>query len=122
MNILERKYRNFRHSWRAIRFLWRSEFSFQLQVMFGFLVIVVSWFIELSPMEFAIVILAIGVVLSVEAINTAIEELCDHVTPEEHPKVGIVKDLGSGASLLIGSCAIIVGLFIFIPHIVSLLP
>jgi len=48
------------------------------------------------------------------------EELCDHVTPEEHPKVGRVKDLGSSASLLVGVAALLVGCTIFIPHLVSL--
>ena len=35
--------------------------------------------------------------LTVELLNTAVEKLCDHVTPERHPRIGIVKDLGSAA-------------------------
>jgi diacylglycerol kinase (ATP) len=35
--------------------------------------------------------------LAVECLNTAVEKLCDHVTPEHHPRIGIVKDLGSAA-------------------------
>ena len=39
------------------------------------------------------------VTLAVELLNTAIEKLCDHVTPERHSTIGIVKDLGSAAVL-----------------------
>jgi diacylglycerol kinase (ATP) len=37
------------------------------------------------------------VVLAVELLNTAIEKLCDHVTPELHPQIGLIKDIGSAA-------------------------
>ena len=36
-------------------------------------------------------------VLAIELLNTAIEKLCDHTTPEHHPVIGAVKDLGSAA-------------------------
>ena len=117
MSHLRRKLGNVRPSWRAVVMLWREEFSFRLQTIFGAIVIICSFLLDISRIEFLIVLLFIGAVLAVEALNTAIEELCDHVTPEEHPHIGKVKDLGSGASLIIGGFAIVVGLFIFIPHI-----
>ena len=45
--------------------------------------------------------------LAVEALNTAIEVLCDHVTPDIHPAIKKAKDLGSAAIFII-SCAIAV--------------
>jgi diacylglycerol kinase (ATP) len=39
------------------------------------------------------------VTLAVELLNTAIEKLCNHVTPDRHPTIGIVKDLGSAVVL-----------------------
>lgn len=117
MSHLRRKVNNARVSWHAVVSLWHEEFSFRLQAIFGIIVIGASFVLNISHIEFLIVLLMIGTVLAVEALNTAIEELCDHVTPEEHPKIGKIKDLGSGASLLIGIAAIIVGLIIFIPHL-----
>jgi diacylglycerol kinase (ATP) len=35
--------------------------------------------------------------LTVELLNTALEKLCDHITPDHHPKVGAIKDMGSAA-------------------------
>jgi diacylglycerol kinase len=120
MKNLRRKLTHVRPSWRAIVLLWREEFSFRFQVFFGAVAVMLSFMLNVSKTEFLFVVLMIGTVFAVEALNTAIEELCDHVTPEEHPKIGKVKDFGSGASLLIGVTAIIIGLIIFIPHLMNL--
>src|SRR3989344_5068149 len=100
-----KKVQNIRPSLRAIRILWQEEFSFKIQTICAFVIVVLSYLLNVSKIEFLILVLTIGAVLAVEALNTALEELCDHVTPEEHPKIGKVKDLGSGASLLIGIVA-----------------
>lgn len=120
MKILRRKLANIRTSLRAVLYLLRDEFSFTLQFFFGILMLLISYALHLSTVELSVVILVIGAVLAIEALNTAIEELCDHVTPEEHPKIGIVKDLGSGASLLIGIAAFTIGLLIFVPKLLAL--
>ena len=46
--------------------------------------------------------------LAVEALNTAIEVLCDHVTPEIHPMIKKAKDLGSAAIFIVGSAMALV--------------
>ena len=117
----KKKLRNIRPSWRAIVTLWREELSFRIQTILGACTVVLSYALHISSIEFLIVLLAIGTVLAVEALNTAIEELCDHVTPQEHPHIGKVKDLGSGASLLIGIATIVIGIIIFIPRLVAIL-
>jgi len=82
--------------------------------------ILLSFLLRLSSIEFLFVVLIIGAVLSVEALNTAIEELCDHVTPHHHPQIGKIKNLGSGASGIIGVTAVIIGIYIFLPHVLIL--
>jgi len=121
MKNLRRKLGNIRPSWRAVIMLWKEEFSFRFQVYCACLTLILSFVLNISKIEFLIVLLMIGTVFAVEALNTAIEELCDHVTPHEHPHIGKIKDLGSGASLLIGVAAILVGLLIFIPHVATFL-
>ncbi|MDO8514039.1 MAG: diacylglycerol kinase family protein [bacterium] len=116
-----KKIQNIRPSWLAIVTLWREEFSFRVQTVTAVVILALSYALQISTTEFLIVLLTIGAVLAVEALNTAIEELCDHVTPEEHPSIGKVKDLGSGAALLMGITATIIGLVIFIPYIVRLI-
>ncbi len=116
----KKKLQNVRPSWRAIVLLWREEFSFKMQVAVGAAILILSYVLNISITELLIVLLAIGGVLAIEALNTAIEELCDHVTLDHHPQIGKVKDLGSAASGLIGVTAIIIGLIIFVPHLLRL--
>lgn len=94
--------------------LWRDEYSFRLFVWSGAAVIACAWYIHLSPTNFLLILFLTGAVLAVEALNTAIEELCDHVTPEEHPNIGKVKDIASGATLIMLITAATIGAVIFI--------
>ncbi len=102
-------------------FLWKEEWSFKVFAVCGAIVLGASYFLEVTRVEFLILLLMTGAVLAVEALNTALEELCDHVTPHEHPNIGRVKDLGSGATLLMLFAAVIVGLIIFVPYIFLLI-
>ena len=115
-----KKLQNVRPSVRAIMMLLREEFSFRLLVICGTATLLLAYFVQVSRTEFLIIVLTIGAMLAVEALNTAIEELCDHVTPEEHLQIGIIKDIASGASLLILCAALIIGLLIFIPYLTPL--
>ena len=117
---MRKKAQNIRPSWRAVRNLWSEEFSFRLQTLCGAAILVLSYAFQISEAEWLAGILVIAMVLAIEALNTAIEELCDHVTPEQHPHIGKIKDMGSGASLLMGIAAVVIGLIIFLPHLISL--
>lgn len=121
MNIIRAKWRNALTAFRALGTLAREETSFQIQVASALVTLVIAYFLDISSIEWLIVILAIGMVLAVEALNTAIEELCDHVTPEEHERIGKVKDLAASASALIGLAALIIGCLIFVPRLIALL-
>ena len=63
--------------------------------------------------EWCILILCIGVVLAAEAINTAIEKLSDHVSPEYSPFIKDAKDLAAGAVLNLSVASAIIGVLIF---------
>lgn len=57
----------------------------------------------------AIVGLAIGLVLVAELANTAIETLADHLHPEQHAEIGVAKDVAAGAVLIASLVAVLVG-------------
>lgn len=52
-----------------------------------------------------------------EGFNTAIEKLCDKVSPQRDPLIKIAKDIAAGAVLLFVFSAVIIGLIVFLPHI-----
>ncbi len=61
-----------------------------------------------GPWAFVALIGALLLLLAVEFLNTAIEKLADHVTPEHHPEIGIVKDLGSAAVFVLAAFNVLV--------------
>lgn len=118
---LKKKFQNIPPSWRAIVLLLREELSFRVLAACAAIVLATSYVVRVTQTELLILILVIGAVLAVEALNTAVEELCDHVTPEEHPNIGKVKDLASGATLLMLIAALAIGLIIFVPYVLPLI-
>ena len=80
-------------------------------------VIVAGGLLGLSTFEWIAVILCIGAVLAAEGVNSAIEVLCDKVSPEFDEAIKHTKDL---AVLILAVMSVIVGLLIFVPKILSL--
>lgn len=62
-------------------------------------------------------ILAIGLVLAAESLNTAVEKLCDYLQPDFDKKIGFIKDLSAGAVTFAAIAAIIVGGIIYLPKL-----
>ena len=78
-------------------------------------------FLGLSALEWAVIALTIGFVVSAEMINTAIEELVDLVSPDHHEQAGKIKDIAAGAVLVAAIVATIVAVYIFGNKIFNLL-
>lgn len=69
----------------------------------------------LSTLEWALVALASALVLSAEAMNTAVEKLADRVSPEKHPLVRDAKDAAAAAVLIAAIGAAVLGVLVFAP-------
>ena len=74
----------------------------------------------LSTLEWSAVVLCIGAVLAAEGINSAIEALCDRVSPDYDEAIKHAKDLAVGAVLILATMSVVVGLLIFIPKFIAL--
>ncbi len=74
-------------------------------------------FVDLSRAEWLWVTLAIVLVWSAEAFNTAVELLADTLHPERHPGIGRAKDVAAAAVLIAALGALVIGLFVFLPHL-----
>ena len=82
------------------------------------LTICVGAYFSVSLLEWCALILALALVWAAEGLNTALERLTDLVSPGFHPLAGKAKDLAAGAVLLASVGAFLVGLFIFLSHLV----
>ena len=101
--------RSFRFAGQGIIDLFRYENNAKVHLLIAGLVVVSGFWLKLSPVEWAIIVTQIGLVWAAEAMNTAIEKLCDFVSPGLHPQIKAIKDMSSGAVLILAITAVIAG-------------
>ena len=94
-----------------------TEHSVMVQFSLGILVTVAGFYFGISKTEWLFQTLAIGLVLSVEGLNTAVEKIADFIHPNYHERIGFIKDIAAGAVFFAAMTAIIIGLIIYIPLI-----
>lgn len=95
--------------------LLQHEASIQVQAVISIIMIFVGFYFDISATEWMLQIFAIGLVLSVEGLNTAAEEIADFVHPDFHNKIGFIKDVAAGAVFFAAITAIIIGCIIYVP-------
>lgn len=99
---------------------YKNEQSLWLHGISSILAIILGIILNISFNQWAIILIALVVVLAVELLNTAIEATVDLVTKEIHPLAKVAKDSASAAAFVSSIVATIICLFIFIPYIIDL--
>ena len=95
--------------------LLRHEASIQVQTAIAVIMTFAGFYFEISKTEWMIQILAIGMVISVEGLNTVAEEIADFIHPDFHKRIGFIKDVAAGAVFFAAVSAVIIGCIIYIP-------
>jgi diacylglycerol kinase len=117
MMFLKTFARSLRHALAGIRYAFREERNFQIEIVLAIAALGLAFFLPLSSVEQAVIFLLVGFILSLELINTAFERLLDLLKPRVHPYVKVVKDVVAGSVLLGSLSALAVGMYIFWPYI-----
>ena len=114
---LKKQLRSFRYAWQGIRGCVGREQNLSFHLIVTVAVVALGFALGITRGEWVAVCLCIGLVISAELFNTAIERLVDLVSPQRHPLAGQVKDIAAGAVLVCALAAIAVGLIIFVPYL-----
>ena len=109
-----------KYAWQGWLSFFRWEKNGQLQLLIAILVILTGFALKVSLTEWMILLSCIGMVVSLEMINSALEKLSDHVTPHFHPSIKLVKDIAAGAVLWAALVSSIIGVIIFLPKLLRL--
>lgn len=110
---------SFTFAFNGMRYALATQQNLVIHLIATIVVIVLSVYLSLQPIEWAVITLTIAIVWVAELVNTAIEKTVDLVTQEHHPLAKIAKDLAAAAVLMSALSSIIVGLIIFLPKILS---
>ena len=106
---------SFGYAFRGWGYVLRTQQNAWIHSVFAILVILVGFWLKLSPVHWAIIILTIAMVFTAEFINTAIEAVVDLAMPMHHPLAKVGKDVGAGAVLIAALAGVIIGLLILGP-------
>lgn len=97
-----------------------TEHSIMVQFSLGILVTIAGFYFEISKTEWLFQTMAVGLVLSIEGLNTAVEKIADFIHPEFHTRIGFIKDIAAGAVFFAAMTALLIGAIIYVPIIRAL--
>ncbi len=112
--------KSFGYSVDGLKYAYKYEQSMLIHVIATIGVLIANIVLHINAFEWLITFIAIGMVLSAELINTAIEAVVDLVTLEIHPLAKIAKDCGSAATFVLAMMAAVIGAVIYIPYLVEI--
>jgi diacylglycerol kinase len=113
--------RGFGFAGRGLWYVIRTQRNMRVHLALGAAALLLGAVLRISPVEFAVVVVAIMGVTVAEVINTVVEAAVDLVTQEYHALARTAKDAAAGAVLLAAILSVVVGLFVFVPHLWPLL-
>ncbi|WP_347549549.1 diacylglycerol kinase family protein [Pseudalkalibacillus hwajinpoensis] len=117
---LSRFLNSFNYASQGFRYLVRNEQNFLFHLIAGSMVLISGIILGLSLIKFSILLGVIGVMLSLEALNTGIERAIDLITEEDHPIAKIAKDVSAAAVFLFAIISVIIGILLFFEPIIQL--
>ncbi len=111
----------FAYAFEGLGYALRTQRNMRVHVTIAILALIMGVVLHISALEFALIFVAITGVVIAEMFNTVVELSIDLSTPQYHPLAKRAKDVAAGAVLLSAFLAIIIGLFIFGPHLWTLI-
>ena len=120
-NIIVDRVLSLGYAYKGFIYLIKTENAIKVHCISTIILTILGYLTTLTNTEWMFQFTAIGLVISVEALNTSIEKIADFVQPDFDKKIGTIKDVSAGAVLFAGVFgAIIIG-FIYIPKLIQIL-
>jgi diacylglycerol kinase (ATP) len=104
-------------AFKGMLILIKTEASIKIQVFIAIVVTIAGFYFDISATEWMFQTAMIGLVMSIEGVNTAVEYIADFIHPDHHPKIGLIKDISAGAVFIASIVAVIVAGIIYLPKI-----
>ena len=118
---LLKRIKSFSYAFNGLLILFKEEHNARIHLFGAIVTTAAGFYFEISKYEWLALILVIGLVITLEIINSAIEGIADFISPNYHEMIKKIKDLGAAAVLTGAITAMIIGGLIFIPKVLTLL-
>jgi len=111
----------FVYAFQGLAVLIKSERNFKFH-LFAFICISIAGFLfKIESSEWLAILIISSIILTAEALNTAIEKLANHLHPKIHPAIKSVKDIAAASVLISSIIAVVIAGIIFLPRLYILL-
>jgi diacylglycerol kinase len=114
-----KRLQSFTYAFNGFKILFKEEHNARIHAVISIFVLLMSFYFNLKPTEWIAIIFSISMVISIEIINSAIENIADFISPKQHEKIKKIKDLSASAVLLCAISAVAIGLIIFVPKVLN---
>jgi diacylglycerol kinase (ATP) len=118
-SFLTSRIHSFRHAFSGWWYVIRTQKNAWIHTVVTCIVLLLSIWLGLTPVEWAVLILTIAMVWMAEFLNTALEAVVDLASPDAHPLAKVGKDVGAAAVLITASAAVVIGIIILGPLLVA---
>ena len=116
----KKRIKSFSYALNGLKILFREEHNSWIHLLVAVCAVVGGFLLKISATEWLAIVLAIGLVISLEIVNSAIENIADFISPEKHDVIKKIKDLSAAAVLVSALTALAIGLIVFLPKIITL--
>ena len=108
----------FGYAVKGLAYVFRTQHAMWFHSFTASCVIAAGVYLHVSLADWRWLVLAITLVWTAEAMNTAIESVCDALHPEHHRLIGTAKDVAAGSVLVAALGAAIIGALVFVPYVI----
>ena len=105
----------FGHALRGWMYVLKTQHNAWVHSLAATMVTLLSFWLQIPPRDWAVLVLTIAMVFTAEFINTSIEAVVDLASPQKHPLAKVGKDVGAGAVLIAALAGVLIGLLILGP-------
>ncbi len=116
-SFLVNRLKSIGYAFKGAVYLIKTESSIKIQVFIAIAVTIAGFYFDISNTEWLIQIVCIGLVMSLEGLNTAVEYIADFIHPEQHETIGKIKDIAAGAVFIAAISAAIAAAVIYLPKL-----
>ena len=111
---------NFVFSWQGLVYAYKHEKSMWIHAVLSLITVMLGLFLHLRGIEWLIIMIVLGAILSIELLNTGIESVVDMITHDYHELAKVAKDTGSAATFVASTIGVITILSIYVPKFIEI--
>jgi undecaprenol kinase len=117
---LVKLFKSFTFALNGMIHVFRTEQNMRIHMIAALITLILAYILSIPKYEVIILLILIGIVISLEMINTSIERIVDLVSSEYHPLAKQAKDVAAGSVLVFSMIAVIIGFLIFLKPLIKI--